>query len=449
MLEEGPIHGIEPVPIIVHLERLGHKGVFEAYPDLKAKGEGVHEGAACYSNPKIIDILADWMIDYARLPGVTEVDVWLTENLARKHGCRCERCRQHNRDLLEARVVVAAYQKARKSAPELVIHVLTSEETDDSNEQIFAMLPPEIKIWYYHSLFTYNTSDLEMIPPYVERFARQGRFMGVVPNLSASVIGAIVNPFTGAHFVHGRLNEFETKGISGLLGYPKPRVMYYAFNVEASAEWSWNAKGRSPHEFALSYAVREGMDDPELFAKWSDTLGPVAWDVYGSDWPVDEKRGAFAGVAEQLRKGRLPELGSALNEGAYPKPWGDIKTPQQLDQDVQDAQRALVMARELGIPQFLQETLAVQGYIESLKALYELKKRVTPQGVAPADRQDAERYFRMYAQSLEQTRDAVPAWERSLWTGETSRNKQWTRETVALLDRLVKEMGEVAAEFGF
>jgi len=50
MLDEGPTLGINPVPAIVHLERLGGRGVYKAYPEVKGKGEGVHEGAACYSH---------------------------------------------------------------------------------------------------------------------------------------------------------------------------------------------------------------------------------------------------------------------------------------------------------------------------------------------------------------------------------------------------------------
>ncbi|UCD30478.1 MAG: hypothetical protein JSV03_08430, partial [Planctomycetota bacterium] len=52
MVDDGPIYGINPVPAIVHLEHMGGKGVYEAYPALKGQGEGVHSGAACYSNHK-------------------------------------------------------------------------------------------------------------------------------------------------------------------------------------------------------------------------------------------------------------------------------------------------------------------------------------------------------------------------------------------------------------
>ncbi|MHC4442853.1 MAG: glycoside hydrolase family 20 zincin-like fold domain-containing protein [Planctomycetota bacterium] len=445
MLEEGPKYGIQPVPAIVHLERLGSKGVYKAYPDLKGQGEGVHEGAACYSNPKIVEVLADWIVGCGQLPGVTEVDVWLTENLAQKPGCQCEKCSQDNRDLLEVRAVVAAWQKAKKTIPNVGLRVLTSEETADSNEQIIAMLPPEVKVWYYHSLLTYNNREMEIIPPYLEKLAKQGRNFGVVPDLG--VKGQLVQPFTSAHYIRYRMNEFADKDITSLMGYPRPRVYYCNFNTEAAAEWSWNAKGRSTREFALSWAVRQGMDDPEPFAEWSETIGPVAWDVYGCEWPHGERRRALEPVALQLKKGTLPKLGEVLWE-IYPKPWGDIKSVSQLNQDVTDAAKAVKLAQRMGIARYVEESRVIQGYIDSLKALYELKQVIQPpDAIAEEDRGAAGTYFQSYIYSLRQVQEAVIKWEQAIgpWPGHPS----IAEKTKTFLDTLIEEMISVAEEFGY
>lgn len=87
MVEHGPTYGINPVPAIVHLEQLYGHGLFNVYPELK--GQGGKEGAICYSKPVFVDILADWIVGYATMPGVTEVDVWMTENLHGQGGCCC------------------------------------------------------------------------------------------------------------------------------------------------------------------------------------------------------------------------------------------------------------------------------------------------------------------------------------------------------------------------
>ena len=445
MIDEGPKYGIKPVPSPTHIQVMDSKNVFTHYPDLRARGANAHPGAACYSRPGAAEVLGGWIKSLAGMNNVTEVDVWLTENLAGYTGCQCDNaplppygCRHGNRDLLEVRAALDGWEHAKLQYPDLKLRILTSEETYDSNEQIIAMLPPGVMFWYYQSLLTYNTQKMEIIPAYMKAAAAAGKYIGVCPSLGAAV-GA-VEPFTGAHFVRYRMNEFVDKGVSGLIGYPKQRVFYYEFNVEAAAEWSWNAAGRSAHEFALSWAVRRGLADPELFAQWSDTLGPVAWDVYGSAWPVDEARGSLRTVARQLVDGDLPELGYVLWD-VYPKPWGQIKTVQQLNKDVADAAQAVAIANQMGIAQFQQESLVIQGYINSLKALYELKFLVSPGGgIAPENHDAANQYFQMYVDNLAQARNALVAWEQTLPPDLIYTSSPLTGETTGLLDTMIEDM---------
>jgi len=444
MLVEGPTFGFNPVPAIVHLERLGGRGVYKAFPEVKGKGKGVHEGAACYSNPKIVDILADWIVGCARLPGVTEVDVWMTENLTKKPGCQCDKCRLENRDLLEARAIIAAWEKAKKSIPHVGLRILGTEETYDSNEKILAMLPKEVTFWYYHSLYTYSNREMQIIPRYLELLAKQGRRMGVVSDIGAK--GSYAEPFTGSQFIRYRMHEFADKSIAAMLGYPRPRVYYSDFNTEAAAEWSWNAKGRSAREFAISWAVRHGYNNPELFAEWSETLGPVSWDIFGSEWPRGEARKNQKSVAEQVSDGKLPELGTAL-WGAFPKPWGEIKSVQQLNDDVAQAARAVELARDVGIPRYLQESRVIQGYIGSLNALYELKQVANAGKVSGDKSPTAGKFFQSYIDSLRQAQDALAKWEDAV--GPLPGHPRVTPKTIALLQTLIDEMIKVAAERGF
>ncbi len=441
MIDEGPTYGINPVPVVLHLEQLGNGGVFNAYPELQ--GKDAKPGAICYSNPIFQDLLTQWLLLWREKPGVREVDVWMTENLGGQKSCQCEKCRKADHNVLEARVIVAAWKKALEKQPDLGLRVLTSEETEKSNPEVFAELPPEVKVWYYHSLFTYNASEKPMIRPYLVEAARKGRWVGVCTNACALV--GCWQPFTGAHFMHYRMNEFVDKKLCGYLGYAVPRLHHVAFNAEAAAEWGWNAKGRSPREFALSWAVRRGMKEPEKFAEWSDTHGPVAWDVYGSEWPAGEKRGVPGKVADLLKQGKLSDLGYVLWE-VYPTPWGDIKTVEQLDRDVAQAKRAVRLALELGDEMFIQESLAVQGYINSLKALWELKQVVTSDGVAGPKKQTAKQYFKMYVDSLDQTRKALTAWEDAL--PAKGGRAGIMRESVKLVDGMIGEMTAVAAELG-
>jgi hypothetical protein len=90
----------------------------------------------------------------------------------------------------------------------------------------------------------------------------------------------------------------------------------------------------------------------------------------------------------------------------------------------------------MNIPEYKQETLVIQGYINSLKALYELKQRVQPGGViAPADQAEANQYYNMYKDSLTQARTALPAWENTL-----PDHGSMTGTVVTLLNTMITQM---------
>jgi hypothetical protein len=242
------------------------------------------------------------------------------------------------------------------------------------------------------------------------------------------------------------MNEFVDKGLKGLLGYVTPLTYYNFFNLEAAAEWSWNSKGRTPQEFALSYAVRQGIKNPEKWAEWAELVGPVEWDIYGSEWPSGAQRGIPDPVAKSLLEGKLPELGVVLWD-CFWIPFGDFKSVQQLDGDVAAATQALDMAREMGVPEYWYESLVADGYIKSLKALWELKGLVKDGKVAPEDRDNAERYFRMYLGGLKQTEDALPKWEEIKDIRHEHGN--YTGKPVGVISELRKQMAETAVKLGF
>lgn len=442
LIDEGPLYGIHFVPVVLHLEQVGGKGVFRTYPNLKGQSE--HEGAICYSQPEFADVLAEWMIHLAGVPHVTDVDVWMAENLQQKGGCTCPECRKTDRNVLEVRTILAAWRKARQSVPNLGLRILTSEETENSNRLVFKEIPPGVKVWYYHSLLTYNTGETPVLwREYLADYAGSGHWLGVCPNLDATVHWT--SPFTGADFIHYRMNEFVDKQVSGLIGYATPRIMYSRFNVEAAAEWSWNAKGRTPHEFALSWAVRQGIRNPLRFAEWAQVIGPVEWDVYGSHWPAGEERGVPGPSAQRLLAGTLPELGYVLWE-AFRLPFGDIKSQEQLDADVRAADRAVELAREMGITEFIHESLVAQGYIRSLKALWELKHLVKSGKVAEEDQDAAKEYFGMYVNGLKQVADELPKWEACVPYKATG--DRFTEHPIGVMTDMIAQMRTAAAKLG-
>ncbi len=442
LLSLGPCLGIEHAPVVLHLEQLQNTGLFEAYPELRAQSGG-KPGVICYSQPAFAGVLADWIAELGSLPGVERVDVWFTENLQGKGGCKCERCRNQNWVLAEARTVLAAWRQAQQRRPGLGLRVLTSEATYDANAELFDAIPREVGIWYYHSLLTYTVRSKPMIEGPVWRAAQAGRWIGVCPSLVPHVGWA--EPFTCPQFVHARMSEFTSKGLRGMIGYATPRTMLARFNIEAAAEWLWNPGGRTPRQFARSWAVRQKIAAPDKFADWTDTLGPVAWAIYGSEWPAGEKRKAISGVARLLARGELPELGS-FKWGVFGSPWGEIQTPEQLRGQAQAAAAAVQIARQIGRPEFIHESLVIQGYADALCALWELKQLVTPQGLAAENRATARIHFERYDRALQQAAAALRAWERSVpgLRGEG----RFTDSAVEMLETMRRDMKTTAADLG-
>jgi hypothetical protein len=102
------------------------------------------------------------------------------------------------------------------------------------------------------------------------------------------------------------------------------------------------------------------------------------------------------------------------------------------------------LARDLGLPVCLEESLVVQGYINSIKALWELKQVVKPGGIA--DTVSATKWFQAYLDGLAQAREHLPLWEEAL--PERGPDTHNATGCVELLTRMIDGMKETAKGFG-
>lgn len=446
--EEGPARAIKVVPAVLHLEFVsgpymddkGEYTLFDVYPSLKAV-DGAHGGVICYASGEFVNVLADWIVDLKNIPNVTEVSVWLAENLQGKGGCKCETCKKEDRNLQEYRTVMAAYKKAQERVGKFGLRILTSEETRSSLKPLMAELPLDVRLLYYDSLFTYTTGKEPMVDPEIKKFIDRGGWVSVVPNLSAFV--RLINPFSSPYFSHYRLNDFVDEGCSGLLGYACYGLINSRFLVEGGAEWAWNAKGRSPEEFAYSWAVRQGIKDPARFVEWNKLHAPVAWDVYGSDFPAKNPSQANrGGLAHTLRSGNIPALGTV--RGPWRGPWGQIKTIEQFDANLRDSDKALKMAREMGLPEFYYETIVVNGYIKAMRSGYDLAQLISKGKIIPGKEQQAAKLAKDYISHLKQSADALPRWLQAISGGPLPTEVG----SVEALNQCIEGMEKYAADMG-
>ena len=435
MIELGRRRALKVVPVITHLDQLDRQGVYNAFPELKGKGKSARGylptiTAPCFAQPKMADIITDWMRDIARQKGVTDVCAWLSEHHVH---CSCDDCKQHDQYALEARALVRAWETARQEHPELRLRILLTQGSFSTNDKVLAEAPPEVGITYYDGGRTYNSSRDPMIYPLLEDYAATGRWLGCYPQLTAS--WRIVCPWSGPQFIKYRLTEFVQKKLKCLCGYATPDNRLYDFNITAAAEWSWSSQGRDEREFAAAYATRKGIKDVDGAADWAVMLGPVAWDVYGSRIPFNQFFGQAAAMVTQARK---PKLGEGM--------FRYFPTLEHIDHDVAVCEKALAIAKRLDYPPYLAETKVVRGYVHMVREIYRIAEQLSSKRVSTYDDRVKlqQACGRLNVAALETTQ-ALKQWQH-LATGGAGSTR--FRDTVSVTEKTALGIADSLARFG-
>ena len=143
LMRQAARRALNYVPYVVHLNFLHDCGLFRAYPELAGKGDGALSGryvahkqgdqhrVPCASQPKLVEILAEWMIAIAA-QGAREISCWLSE---RPGQCGCSACTATGQFVLEARAFTAAWRRARSQYPGLAIRLFLSTTTSEMDPQ--------------------------------------------------------------------------------------------------------------------------------------------------------------------------------------------------------------------------------------------------------------------------------------------------------------------------
>ncbi len=408
IISYGRLHAMHLVPVITHLGHLRRTGLYDKHPDIAGKGPTARRPdysswvAPCANHPRFAEILADWMISLAAHPHVDEICAWLSEEGVR---CGCDACRAAGQYVMETRALLKAYQLARKRRPDLRLRILLTQGSYWTNDRVLAEIPDGVGVDYYHGSKTYDSSRAPMIYPLLAAYAAQGRWLGCYPQLTPS--WGIVCPWSAPQFIKARMTEFVDKGLTCLCGYATPSNRLWDFNITATAEWSWNARGRDERAFALAWATRRKIHPPELAAEWAVMLGPVGWDVYGSNIPnlLAWDEGA------KLVKSRIrPVLGLGM--------FRYFPTVERFDKDLAVCDRAMTLARRLKVPEFVAETQVIRGYIRYLKVLYRIAEAISGTGPLSADqRTELQAWLEQLTDASLDATDALRRWERLIGEG--------------------------------
>jgi hypothetical protein len=382
LLDEASRVGVKVVPIILHLEQLEATGLFKYHPEVAATPDPTkplptdYTPGVCFSNPKTVDLLAGWMRLLLDLPGVSEVDVWLSEM---EGGCFCPKCRGQNPYAMEAQGIQSAFEKVKPVRPRASLRILLTQASYDSNDKVLAAVRPGTKVIYYDGGRTYDSSHRPMITPLLATYAWD-HWLGVYPQLTNS--WRTVFPFSSPQFTLARMQEFFSKHLSSMIGYATPSNRYYEFNITAAAEWSWSSRGRTAGEFAEAYAMRQGIPEPARFAEWAQKTGGVGWKLAGSR----SVETLIFGAGRQT----LADVG--LDPGPFSKTLknlkfgGDLFTEFADEKDFRDslveARVAQRTAAEVGDSRVTGESECVVGMMELLAGLKEISD-IWQAGAAP------------------------------------------------------------------
>ncbi|MEW6355209.1 MAG: ThuA domain-containing protein [Planctomycetota bacterium] len=427
------------VPIITHLNGIGRTGIYNAYPDLMGQGERARHRtypdlvAPCCSHPKLTEVFADWMCSLASQKGVTHICAWLSE--LENQFCSCEKCKasELGQYAMETRCLVEAWRLARKKFPNLQLRILLTQGSYDTNDKVLAQVPKEVGITYYDGGRTYDSSRDPMIYPLLEKYVAEGGWLGCYPQLTAS--WRIVCPWSGPQFIKYRMNEFVDKKLKCLCGYATPHNRLYDFNVVASAEWSWNAKGRTEQEFAAAWATRRGMKDPDAVADWAVMIGPVGWDVYGSRVP-------FYFVSRRPQHMVKQRTKPALGEGIFRY----FPTVEHMEQDLATCEKAMAIAKRLNEPLLIFETEAIQGYVEMIKHIFTIANRISEsKTLTYPERVEMQNAMKRLSLAGMNVSKALTEWE-----GVVGQNLSGSRlvDTVQETERTVVDIGDCLVPLG-
>ncbi len=378
--------GLKRIPIIRHMEQMHRVGLFEYYPDLAAVPRpgtelpSDYHPPLCYSRPEVVTILADWMRQLLSFSGIDEVHCWMSELDNR---CYCDECQGKNPFVLEAQTICKSFRTLEHEFPDAHLRILLTQGSYPHNAAILDAVDPDARMTFYHGQLTYDSSRDPMIDSVLTVFAKGGGWLGVYPQFTNS--WRTVFPFSGPGFIRYRMQEFVDKGLDHVAGYATPRNDYYRINIAAAAEYSWNSSGRSIHDFARVYGLHTGRKDPEGYADWVETIGPVQWSQAGSrivEGLVFDA-GGMTFVDGVIQQGdRVATLDT--------NPFGigmlkEFKNEEDLRDHIDRADRALTLARELDEPDLIQESLATMTTLELFTSLRSVA-RITANAPSPAER---------------------------------------------------------------
>ncbi len=392
------------MPHMPHYDYLFRYGAEELYPELTGKGDGARNPCykwgrsfararcPCMATPLLQRIAKEW-IESAAAQGAREVSLWLSERVPCQ--CECAEClkdgpRQFQK---ETQASVAAIMAARQKYPDLQGRVFFTLAGGDGgvkvSEECLAMLPPEIKA---EKVYTSNAA--------FDKYAEDGNWLATYngPRVGPGYwtlryeIDAIKKSVDKYHGANYSALYCLSRGAS--LAAPEKaggwEREFGNFQYAALAEWTWNAGGRSPREFAEAWAAGNQVASPPQFAEWFQAMAPAM---------------AFLRGATLTAESGWVQAAAKICSADAPAAWrAGLPEPAEIQRLLDVCARALPPAEQSGDACARLETVYAQRFLEAL-AQFQAMHRLCSADDLP--RPEHARQVQAAAQSFDQAMAAL------------------------------------------
>lgn len=319
------------------------------------------------SNPATIDLLATWIEKIAEITGGynNRINIFLSEGRTYCHDDMRKSMEEkgfYDHYVTEFEAVMEAMRRVREKYPWLKYDIVLSQgcRPPDTRERIFKMVPEDVGVIYYDGNLTYTSGKDEIIFPLLEEFAQNGKRAGVLPTITHACTAVV--PWTGLYYIKFRCNEFVDKSLQTVMVFLQPDRYHCELELMALAEWSWNAKGRTPGEFAEAYATVTKIAEPEVFSRWALKVSNAGWLLADSSFLSSISRNPAQGL----------NANQVFGDNLYKSK--DINAPEKFRQGYGDAVDGLALAYESGVSAMITESEVTYASLASYRILGEISR---------------------------------------------------------------------------
>ena len=182
----------------------------------------------------------------------------------------------------------------------------------------------------------------------------------------------------------------------------------------------------------MAWATRIGLQNPEVFADWSEIVGPIAFDVYDSDFPVAYSQDRMIELVHQRQR---PYLGEGL--------FRYYATPEAFSE--KRARLAQAAQRAFDLPEvYALETTILSSYIDLAENIWHIAEWVAIKELADVKEQQVlGEYIAALKASGTRNTEAIRAWRLHLgpepWHQRVYDAIGGTERTVHEIARFVEE----------